>query len=107
MTADMILGVEQRRRECGETLDRRRRSELGQFFTPSDLAAFMAGLFEVSDRPARLLDPGAGVGSLAAAAADRWHSNGGGPLAVTAVEADPRLQEHWLRPWRTFAACLR
>ena len=93
MTADMILGVEQRRRECGETLDRRRRSELGQFFTPSDLAAFMAGLFEVSDRPARLLDPGAGVGSLAAAVADRWHSDGGGPLAVTAVEADPRLQE--------------
>ena len=93
MAAGLIGDVERRRRECGETLDRRRRSQLGQFFTPADLAAFMAGLFEVSDRPARLLDPGAGVGSLAAAVADRWRSDGGGPLAITAVEADPQLQE--------------
>lgn len=91
MAADLILEVERRRQECGEALDQRRRSELGQFFTPSDLAAFMASLFEVTDRPAQLLDPGAGVGSLAAAVAARWQTAGGGPLAVTAVECDPRL----------------
>lgn len=66
MAADLILDVERRRQECGEALDQRRRSELGQFFTPSDLAAFMANLFEVTDRPARLLDPGAGVGAFEA-----------------------------------------
>lgn len=93
MATGLIGDVERRRRECGETLDRRRRSELGQFFTPSDLSAFMAGMFEVSDRPARLLDPGAGVGSLAAAVAARWRRDGGGPMDITAVETDPGIQE--------------
>ena len=93
MATGLIGDVERRRRECGESLDWRRRSELGQFFTPSDLSAFMASMFEVSDHPARLLDPGAGVGSLAAAVADRWRRDGGGPLDITAVETDPGIQE--------------
>lgn len=93
MASDVIVDIEQRRRRCREELDPTRRSELGQFFTPSDLAAFMAGLFSVTDGRSRLLDPGAGVGSLTAAVAARWHREGGGPLAVTAVEADQRLYE--------------
>lgn len=97
MAADLILDVEQRRREIAEGLDPGCRSELGQFFTPSDLAAFMASLFEATDRPARLLDPGAGVGSLAAAVAARWQSHNGGPLDITAVESDPRLCEPLVR----------
>ena len=93
MAGGLILDVEQRRREIAEGLDPGCRSELGQFFTPSDLAAFMASLFEATDRPARLLDPGTGVGSLAAAVAARWQNYDGGPLDITAVESDPRLCE--------------
>lgn len=93
VTSDVIVEIEERRQRTGEALDPTRRSELGQFFTPSEVAAFMADMFEVTDRPARLLDPGAGVGSLTAAVAARWQRDGGGPLAVTAVEADPLLHE--------------
>lgn len=93
VTSDVIVDIEERRQRTGEALDPMSRSELGQFFTPSEVAAFMADMFEVTDRPARLLDPGAGVGSLTAAVAARWQRDGGGPLAVTAVEADPQLYE--------------
>lgn len=93
VTSDVIVDIEERRQRTGEALDPTRRSELGQFFTPSEVAAFMADMFEVTDRPARLLDPGAGVGSLTAAVAARWRRDGGGPLTVTAVEADPLLHE--------------
>uniref|UniRef100_A0A7C2NXG8 site-specific DNA-methyltransferase (adenine-specific) n=1 Tax=Schlesneria paludicola TaxID=360056 RepID=A0A7C2NXG8_9PLAN len=44
--------------------DRERRSQLGQFFTPSVVADFMASLFEPLPREIRLLDAGAGAGSL-------------------------------------------
>lgn len=93
MASDVIVDIEQRRREYGEALDPVRRSELGQYFTPSNLAAFMADLFTVADGPVRLLDPGAGVGSLTAAVAARWRRDGGGPLSVTAVEADLQLRQ--------------
>lgn len=93
MTSDVIVDIEERRQRTGNALDPVRRSELGQFFTPSEVAAFIADMLDVTDRPARLLDPGAGVGSLTAAVAARWQQNGGGPLSVTAVEADPQLQE--------------
>ncbi|RIK04230.1 MAG: SAM-dependent methyltransferase [Acidobacteria bacterium] len=92
-TSRVIVDIEERRRRTGEALDPARRAELGQFFTPSEVAAFMADMFEVTDRPARLLDPGAGVGSLTAAVTARWQRERGGPLAVTAVEADPLLHE--------------
>src|SRR5436190_12171149 len=45
-----------------------KRSSLGQFFTPSALAKLMAGMFsDCGGRDVRLLDPGAGAGSLTAA----------------------------------------
>ncbi len=48
--------------------DDARRSELGQFFTPSKIARFMAGLFADRDqRSVRLLDAGGGNGILTAA----------------------------------------
>jgi adenine-specific DNA-methyltransferase len=93
MTSDVIIDIEARRQRTGEALGPMRRSELGQVFTPSEVAAFMADMLTVTDRPARLLDPGAGVGSLTAAVAARWQRDGGGPLDVTAVEADPRLHD--------------
>ncbi|MDR3674417.1 MAG: Eco57I restriction-modification methylase domain-containing protein [Acidobacteriota bacterium] len=44
----------------------------GQFFTPPEIAHFMAGLFSLPIRKTfRLLDPGAGIGALSSAFCDR------------------------------------
>ena len=54
-----------------ETVDFQRRSELGQFMTPSQIAHFMASLFDRSRfEDIRLLDPGAGLGALSTAFLD-------------------------------------
>lgn len=92
MATEVIAGIEERRRSCGERLDPARRSELGQFFTPSDVAAFMADQLNVRPGTTRVLDPGAGVGSLTAAVTARWAAHSGGPIHVTAVEADQALR---------------
>lgn len=47
------------------------RSRLGQFFTPPEAAGLLAGMVRPS-RSWRLLDPGAGVGSLTVALVCRW-----------------------------------
>ena len=72
-------------------LDPVRQASLGQFFTPAPVAEFMASLFELTPGPGRLLDPGAGVGQLAAAFADRWAAESSHDLEVTAVETDSSL----------------
>lgn len=44
----------------------------GQFFTPPEIAHFMAGLFDVPiSKNFRLLDPGAGIGALSSAFCER------------------------------------
>ncbi len=52
-------------------LDPKKRSLLGQYMTPSPIGRFMAGLFDDVSGDIRLLDPGAGVGSLTAAFVER------------------------------------
>jgi len=47
------------------------RKQRGQVFTPPEIARFMAGLFSRIPRRFRLLDPGAGTGSLATAVCER------------------------------------
>lgn len=64
--------LEDRRIAVTRALDRRHRSALGQFFTPSAVARYMASLLEFAkEGDVHLLDPGAGIGSLTAAAAQR------------------------------------
>ena len=59
----------QKRHEAATTVESRK--EKGQVFTPAGVCRFMAGLFtRIPDR-FRLLDAGAGVGSLAAAFCER------------------------------------
>src|SRR5260370_19583252 len=49
------------------------RKKKGQFFTPAEVCQFMANLFSPKPQAVfRLLDPGAGVGSLSAAVCDRF-----------------------------------
>lgn len=56
--------------ESGTTLEVRKRK--GQFFTPSEISRFMAALFTSPiAKTFRLLDPGAGIGSLSAAFCER------------------------------------
>ena len=53
--------------------DSQRKSELGQYFTPPEIAEFMADLFaQRADSRCRLLDAGAGAGALSAAFLERW-----------------------------------
>ena len=66
----MNLVIDQVRREASSLLDSQRRSDLGQYMTPSPIAAFMASLFTYKSQ-ARLLDAGAGVGSLTSAFLDK------------------------------------
>ena len=71
-----------------------RPGRLGQVFTPMAVASVLSGMFEVPSGRVRVLDPGAGVGSLTAAvveraAAEKWRAS----LDVTAVEVDSGLLE--------------
>lgn len=55
----------------GEINKRERQEELGQFLTAPPVAAFMASMFGPLPRTVRLLDAGAGAGSLTAAFVSR------------------------------------
>jgi len=87
--------LDQVRLEISPKLDPSRRSELGQFMTPSNVARFMANLFPVGTlENVRLLDAGAGIGSLAGAFLDRWAA-AGFPfrhVELTAYEIDETLR---------------
>ena len=60
------------RLEANRQLNPGRKAELGQFMTPESVANFMAGLFSQRTGAIRLLDAGAGAGSLTAAFLNRW-----------------------------------
>lgn len=100
MMLDMI------RREASAKLNHQRKVELGQFLTPSSVANYMASLFPAcSLETARLLDVGAGVGSLTAAILDRWASGGFSfkRVEATAYEIDDLLRRHLSRTLGSYA----
>ena len=69
----MLSKVGPSRLTVTKTIDPKKKSQYGQFFTPAEIARFMAGLFtRRSGDNCRLLDAGAGVGSLSAAFLERW-----------------------------------
>lgn len=72
------------------------RAEKGQFFTPQKIAQFMARMF--AERPSilKILDAGAGIGSLSAALvveACQWNPKPSA-ITITAYEIDPTLTEY-------------
>lgn len=83
------------RREISPRLDSKRRAELGQFLTPEPVAVDMAAMFGDLPEEVRLLDAGAGVGSLTAAFVTEALSREEPPrsISVTAFEVDPALAE--------------
>jgi adenine-specific DNA-methyltransferase len=80
----------QKRHEAATTAEARK--ERGQIFTPVRICRYMAGLFTRIPERTRLLDPGAGVGSLAAAFCERlMTTTSPRELDITLYESDPRL----------------
>lgn len=67
----MLSIVEQTRLKVSGRTDAKKKSQLGQFLTPAKTASFMANLFPVSSGECRLLDAGAGIGSLSSAFLER------------------------------------
>jgi adenine-specific DNA-methyltransferase len=69
------------------------RNLLGQFPTPAPIARFMASLFQADNNSIRLLDAGAGVGSLTAAVVANLSARLAKPeqIHTTAFEIDERL----------------
>lgn len=92
----MLSIVDISRKEATAQLDPKKRSELGQFMTPVNLAVFMASLFEKGNKEIKLLDAGAGVGSLSAAFLDRCLSAWGKTkeIEITAFDVEPKLLQH-------------
>lgn len=95
----MLSEVEQARLRLSKNTDAKKKSQYGQFLTPGRIAAFMAGLFPSADGTCRLLDAGAGIGSLAAAFLERWSSGGFGfqHVEVDAFEIDDSLHSQLTR----------
>lgn len=102
MTDLPTVAVERRRLEVTRGLDPASRARLGQVFTPAAVARFIASLLggHAGEKSVRLLDPGAGVGCLTAAAVERLVlEDEVQQIAVVASEIDPALQgplEHTL-----------
>lgn len=92
-TAALLNAVETTRRQVSNRLDSRRRVLMGQFLTPMSVATFMARMVQCRKPVVRILDPGAGIGSLSAALVAEMCR---GPLRprvvhLTAYELDPLL----------------
>ena len=95
----MLSVVEQTRLQVSKNTEVGKKSKLGQFFTPEKTAVFMSELFPPANGVCRLLDAGAGIGSLSAAFLDRWNS---GDLQferveLDAFEIDSSLRDHLIQ----------
>jgi adenine-specific DNA-methyltransferase len=97
----MLSAVDKNRQQISKNTEAKKKSQLGQFLTPQRIAVFMASLFSDKGDHCRLLDAGAGIGSLSAAFLERWDS-GNLPfnsVDLVAFEIDPALHPHL---WQTF-----
>lgn len=74
-------------------LDPTKRAQLGQYMTPAPIGRFMASLFDDVSGAVRVLDPGAGVGSLSAAFLERCAQETTKPRSAGLVcyEIEPAL----------------
>ncbi len=94
--ADILSCIERVQRTFSQTVSRAERSAIGQFLTPAPIARFMAALFERYVRVARVLDPGAGTGSLFAALVEHLLSRPERPesIEIIAYETDRNIIPH-------------
>lgn len=76
---------------------RERKAELGQFMTPARIAHFMVSLFTVNEQQeCRLLDAGAGIGTLSCAFLDRCLRGelNFDKIEATSYEIDEKMKKH-------------
>jgi adenine-specific DNA-methyltransferase len=101
----LLTDVEQARLRLSKDTDAKKKSQFGQFLTPSGTAAFMAGLFPPAEGTCRLLDAGAGIGSLATAFLERWSSGGFGfqRVELDAFEIDHSLHNQLAKTLSRYA----
>jgi adenine-specific DNA-methyltransferase len=92
--ASALQTVDLVRQNANNQLDPKRKFALGQFMTPSIVARYMASLFAAAPRETiRVLDPGAGVGSLTAAFLQRFMTlDGVKRIHATAYEIEEVMQ---------------
>jgi adenine-specific DNA-methyltransferase len=102
----LLSEVEQARLRLSKDTDVKKKSQFGQFLTPGGTATFMAGLFPAAEGTCRLLDAGAGIGSLAGAFLDRWSSGGFGfqRVEVDVFEIDGSLHSQLAKTLRKYAS---
>ena len=84
-----LMTVEHIRKTTNAKLNSKKKSELGQFMTPSVIAEYMASLFDDHKKEIKLLDCGAGIGSLTISAAKKLKNIN----LVDLWEIDPIMQE--------------
>jgi len=96
MQTPLLEQVELLRLEATRILDPERRVELGQFLTPAPIAQLMSAMLPAPPTHVRLLDAGAGVGSLLAAGVEALAQAVQPPerIEITAYEIDPLLQPY-------------
>jgi len=92
----LLSVVEQKRLHLSQHTEAKKKSQFGQFLTPARTASFMASLFPEASGNCRLLDAGAGIGSLSAAFLDRWKS---GDFHFRTVELDAFEIDHSLHAY--------
>ncbi|MBW2700366.1 MAG: Eco57I restriction-modification methylase domain-containing protein [Deltaproteobacteria bacterium] len=92
-SSEFLCRVDVARKEATTRLIPTERGQKGQFFTPQNVASLMASMFEVPPKDIRLLDPGAGIGSLTAAFVEKVlrHRSKPSSISVTAYEVDGAL----------------
>lgn len=93
---DALSCIEKAQRAFSEAMSRSKRSAIGQFLTPAPIARFMASLFERDVPVVRILDPGAGAGTLFTALAEHLVSRAHHPesIEVVACETDRAVIPH-------------
>ncbi len=92
----MLAAVEQTRLRVSKNTEAKHKSQLGQFLTPARTAQFMANLLaSQGSLDCRLLDAGAGIGSLSSAFLERCVTNelSFKKIEVTAFELDNLIHE--------------
>jgi adenine-specific DNA-methyltransferase len=86
--------IESKRIIANQQLEHEKKSAFGQYMTPESVASFMASLFpEPTSKQIKLLDPGAGIGSLTSAFVERFSATES-PLLIasTSYEIDSIMQ---------------
>lgn len=92
----MLKILDKIRQDISAGLDSERKSDLGQFMTPSLIADFMASLFDFKNLDSfRLLDAGAGIGSLSTAFLENLRKENfkSKRVEIEAFEIDENLKE--------------